>query len=241
MDFGTVCAGAALGSTPARGGLARCIVRTHLAAVQAMLAVEFPHGSACGNGVIDAGEDCDPRADPVGCSAGASCVAAGQTGECTCRRPADDTPPPPPCDPACGAGQTCQCSCVNAPACGDGTVAPGEQCDPAASPTGCMSGMLCGAAGTTQECMCYMPPSPCGNGVLDLGEVCDPAMPNKCEPGEVCLATGPKACTCGAPPMSCGNGVIEWGEDCDPAANPTGCPSDQTCGANCTCQIPSPG
>ncbi|HZP40234.1 MAG TPA: hypothetical protein VFD84_01840 [Candidatus Binatia bacterium] len=197
----------------------------------------------CGDGTVDTGEQCDPAAQPTGCPAGMNCSAscACESQSATCQGT---------CTPACGAGQTCRCECAGAPtgACGNGTRDAGEQCDPLANPSGCAAGMICGAPGTATQCTCTagQPGQACGNGMLDPGESCDPALPNTCDPGEVCLASGAMACTCGAPPSNCGNGLIEWGEQCDPSANPTGCSAGQTCnprgGANqCTCSTGGTG
>jgi hypothetical protein len=284
MGFASVCSGAG-GEASDRAGVQACIAHTHMAAVQALVSVEFPRQSSnCGNGVIDADEDCDPVANPPGCDVGETCGAAGSADECTCvtsgtcgngTQDAGEacdpaaTPTGCPagmtcqadctcsngagnqcegsCAPTCASGQSCVCSCAGGAMCGNGTRDAGEECDPMANPSGCATGMICGAPGTAQQCTCYASAGgTCGNGMLDPGEGCDPALPNNCDPGEVCLATGPMACTCGAPPSNCGNGMIEWGEQCDPAANPTGCPTGQTCGARgsanpCSCSSGSPG
>jgi hypothetical protein len=38
----------------------------------------------CGDGTVDAGEECDPAADPDGCTGGQRCIPALQAGQCTC-------------------------------------------------------------------------------------------------------------------------------------------------------------
>jgi len=195
-------------------------------------------GTDCGNGAVDAGEQCDPSATPTGCGEGLTCNPAGAVDECTCADGSGNECVGT-CTPACTTGQ-CVCTCVSAAACGNGMREAGEECDPMAVPSGCAANLVCGAPGTATPCMCTAATGPCGDGVLDPGENCDPALPNTCDPGEVCLATGPNACTCGAPPANCGNGVVEWGEQCDPAATPNGCATGQTCGAGgtptaCTC------
>ena len=277
MGFDVSC-GSSDSTTPmGRAGLESCIARTHLAAVQTLLNVEFPQlGDGCGNGVVDDTEDCDPSANPTGCDTGETCVAAGLPDECTC---VDQNTPvcgdgvvqqgeacdpgaqptgcaagmicgaagnanqctcvqgPPSectgsCTPDCGAGQTCVCHCAAGPGsqCGNGKVDSGEQCDPAASPTGCFTGETC-----DDHCTCSG--GACGNGRLDPGEACDPAAtPTGCIPGKICGAAGTSdACHCLKPGTACGDGRVEATEQCDPAANPTGCPSGQTCSTECKC------
>jgi hypothetical protein len=74
------------------------------------------------------------------------------------------------------------------------------------------------------------PPPFCGDDRVDATEVCDP-------PGSACpdqqLCTND--CTC--PPPLCGNGTVDTSEQCDPSftGNPTPCPGDTACQADCTC------
>jgi len=129
MGFARVCN--ATGEASDRSGVQACLVHTHMAAVQALVSVQFPQQSSnCGNGVIDADEDCDPVANPPGCDVGETCGAAGSADECTC---------------------------ITAGNCGNGTQDAGEACDPAATPTGCPAGMTCQAdctcsTGTGNQC-----------------------------------------------------------------------------------------
>jgi hypothetical protein len=76
----------------------------------------------CGDGRIESpSEDCDP--------------AVGTTGGC-----------------AAGARCTSACTCqVVTPACGNGTVNGGEECDPSARPEGCAAEQVC-----TSECVCRL-------------------------------------------------------------------------------------
>lgn len=80
-------------------------------------------------------------------------------------------------------------------ACGNGTVdtAAGEQCDPAAMPSGCAAGEGCLPAGSPGECTCE---PLCGNGTLDPGEACDPLTASTCAAGQPCNSD----CTCPPPP-----------------------------------------
>jgi hypothetical protein len=71
---------------------------------------------------------------------------------------------------------TLQVSPPGGPVCGDGVVSPGEACDPAAFPTGCVDPLLCSDA-----CTCDVPPSfcipkandTCSSGVTACLEPCD--------------------------------------------------------------------
>ena len=78
--------------------------------------------------------------------------------------------------------------------CGDGTIGPGEQCDP---PQQGPDGLQCGST-------CQL--LTCGNGVIDPGEQCDPPKST----GSVGLCSQ----SCQIP--GCGNGVVDPGETCDP-------------------------
>ena len=105
--------------------------------------------------------------------------------------------------------------------CGDGTVGPGEDCDP--------PGSACGDGGTcAADCTCPAAPV-CGDGTVQAGEECDP-------PGSECTTTSGVSglcstdCTC-EPASVCGNGTVEPGEECDGSPCATGAP----CNADCTC------
>ena len=79
MGFANACPGGAADGAFTRGDLNRCIATTHMAAVQALLSVQFPQGTlACGDGVVQDEEDCDPVATPPGCEIGEVCVPAGR-------------------------------------------------------------------------------------------------------------------------------------------------------------------
>jgi cysteine-rich repeat protein len=128
-----------------------------------------PPEPRCGDGNMDAGEQCDDgnNVDGDGCSA-----------NCT-----TETPPP---QPRCGDGNMdageqcddgnnvdgdgCSANCTTEtpppqPRCGDGHLDAGEQCD---------DGNLVSGDGCSSTCMTEAPPAPvCGNGVLEAGEECD--------------------------------------------------------------------
>ena len=243
MGFPRACPKATPGDGFSRADLQRCIASTHLAAVHELVRVQIPfpqQDAVCGDGVLNEDEEeCDPTAVPTGCEVDEVCDAVD-----------------------------CFCDVIEEPGavCGNGVLESTEACDPTAVPTGCAEGSTCTPAGSagqctcapistgpcvgectpacasgqTCSCECVSQGGQCGDGFLDPGENCDPALPNVCDPGEICLPNGPRACTCGAPPTACGNGLIEWGEACDPAAVPTGCEPGSTCAAfgtpgACTC------
>jgi hypothetical protein len=88
--------------------------------------------------------------------------------------------------------------------CGDGTIGPGEQCDP---PHQGPDGLQCGS-----NCQLLT----CGNGVIDPGEQCDPPKSTGSSPlcSQSCQIPG------------CGNGVVDPGETCDP-------PNTSVCNSQC--------
>ncbi len=109
-------------------------------------------------------------------------------------------------------------NCVQDARCGDGSVDPGEQCDPLAEPTGCGVGEIC-----QNDCTCSSPPADCPNGTVDAGEECDPdATPDGCDLGETCL----NDCTC-LSTAGCGEGCTD----------DTNCPDDQVCDSS-ICKLP---
>ncbi len=207
-------------------------------------ALVFRGAATCGNGVVDAGEECDPPAEdtcPGACQADCTCaVACGDDvvnqpseqcdgtdqGVCTGACQPDCT-----CAPVCGNGTregteecdmgddsacpgVCQPDCTCGPFCGDNTVDPGEECDGTGS-------TACPPAACKPDCTC----GPfCGNGVIDPGETCDNAATGPCAGS--CAAD----CTC-AP--FCGNGIVEGGEVCDPGGIAGALPSDAGCPGEC--------
>ena len=144
--------------------------------------------------VCTAASACDPIAD--GCCPGVQCTAPTTA--------AADCPPgsPASCDPDC---------CFQ---CGDGVVAPPEQCEPGLL-GGCdiQAGETCGAVGTANQCQCVA--ITCGNGVLEAGEQCDPGILGSCggDPYDVCLtiADAVLASACGGTflPCTCFNCTLE--------------------------------
>jgi len=149
----------------------------------------------------------------------AACGDNGEKPADACANAADGT--------MCGAGQSCQAHVCTA-VCGDGIVAPGEECDDGntASGDGCEANcrFTCLASDATRNCA---PADACaGQGVCSAAHTCMAGTPlpdgMACGSGagNVCVSS---VCT----PTHCGNGILEVGEDCDDGntANLDGCDS----------------
>lgn len=200
--------------------------------------------SVCGDGEVQWAEQCDPpgalacagsvAGSFVECGADCSCPGTCSHSPCVTGAPLDSS-----CDPCiaticnffssccttawdsvCTLGASFFCDC---PSCGDGTVDPGEICDPGLAES-CEAGTSCvGCA----ECAVV-----CGDGVVGTGEACDTAAPGSCGPNGSCR---PDCTACAL----CGDGTTEAPEHCDPPGALV-CPGDDAgtslaCGAECRC------
>lgn len=210
----------------------------------------------CGDGVINGGEECDPK-DPVsgpGCDA--TCkkkviIQEPKCGDNLCNRPTEN------CDGtiACkGAGLTASFVC-RAPGtvaectyCGDGVINGGEECDdgntsnndgcntsclkpnkcdePCVSSIGCGGGLQC-MNGICDGTICEEPPR-CGDNKCDVGEACDGNL--KCK-GNGDMTAG--ECRVGGANECtyCGDGVVQTtaGEQCDDGNTNNGDSCDNNC------------
>ncbi|MBA2661330.1 MAG: hypothetical protein H0U74_03495 [Bradymonadaceae bacterium] len=189
----------------------------------------------CGNGVLEAGELCDPKivsgpgACPLNCSTSDSCMQAiivGSPHNCTAH--CANTPLT-----ACQHGDGCcpdGCTSANdndcSTRCGDGVLDVGEACDPGISsgpgacPTvcthanACMRASLIGtAANCTASCV-FEEITQCINSDNCCPANCNANNDNNCasfcgngiiEPGELCDGNCPTSCT---PPNSCTSSVL---------------------------------
>lgn len=216
--------------------------------------------AACGNGLLESGEECDDNnladgdccsanctLEPVGspcpdgffCNGAETCDGAGA---CLAGAPVD-----------CSDGVACTADscdeandvCVSAPMnplCDDGTFCNGvETCDPVAgcqpgTPVACDDGIGCTEDSCNEEkdaCDFVASDARCpDDGVFCNGaEFCDPHRGCSSE-GDPC--PGGTACSeptdACAPGVACGNGILEIGEQCDDGNLIDG----DCCSANCT-------
>jgi cysteine-rich repeat protein len=195
----------------------------------------YPTVAFCGNGVVEAGEECDDgdRESCDGCDRDCSIPRCGNGVACGNES----------CDDGnVASGDGCDAVCI-AEVCGNGVVQAGEDCDDGTA----NSNVLANACRTD----CDLPS--CGDGVVDAGETCDPPGLDGCEPGcrsancgdgtldpgEDCddgaanSDTTPDACRTSCSLPSCGDGVVDAGEQCDPPDGGVTCKSDchyATCG-----------
>jgi cysteine-rich repeat protein len=154
-----------------------------------------PRDAACGNGRLEAGEECDDgdTADCDGCTT--RCRRETGCGDgAVCDDEVCDDGNRDDCDGCSGA-----CAAETGLLCGDGVVnaACGEECDPPV------------AGRCTGECL--REPG-CGDGILDPGEGCDDGNTTDCDG---CSA----ACRV---ETGCGDGVVCGAEQCDDG-NATSC------------------
>ena len=155
--------------------------------------------AGCGNGVLDAGEDCD------------GALLGGAT--CTARGYASGT---------LGCSATCTFNTSACSNCGDGNVDGGEDCDMSD-----LGGQSCVTRGFTMGTLACTPTcqfntsgcstAVCGNGVLDAGETCDDGNATAGDGCTSCAVNAGYRCM-GAPSSCstfCGDAMIVGGEQCD--------------------------
>ena len=143
--------------------------------------------SDCGDGVVQAGEECDDGArnsDVASDSCRTDCRFA------FCGDSVVDD------GEACDGGEWCSDGCLLLTGCGDGIVQSDEDCDDGNA----LSGDGCAADCTLEAA------DVCGDGVLSAGEECDDGNG---ESGDGCAED------CTAEPPVCGDGVVAGDEECD--------------------------
>ncbi|APR77625.1 Putative exoglucanase a (1,4-beta-cellobiosidase) protein [Minicystis rosea] len=139
----------------------------------------------CGNGIVEAGEDCDDgnHVNTDACTNECKNAACGDGFQ----QPGEE------CDLGAQNSNTgaCTMACKNA-VCGDGFVGPNEACD---------DGNQLDNDGCTNACK--LPG--CGDGIVQTGEQCDIGAQNS--------NTGTCTLACKLP--ACGDGFLQAGEQCD--------------------------
>ena len=174
----------------------------------------------CGNGTLDAGEQCDSGTGATGNgSAGSACDTKCKN---KCGNGALD--PGEECDDGKNDGSygTCKSTCKFAPYCGDqGLQSPPEVCDKGTD----NKANAYGADTCTDQCL---PGAYCGDGIVNGIEKCDDGK-NTGLPGS-CKAD----CSAYVPSMLCGDGKVQAPEKCDDGtgANGNGKPNS-TCDTQC--------
>ena len=206
--------GGAGGSAPAAGGAGGEATGSggamaDAAPVEAAPPVDSTPAPSCGNGMLEAGEQCDlgamNEAAPYGkdkCSTG--CKLAPYCGDDT-KNGSDEE-----CDNGQQNSDTatgrdgCTRACKIAPYCGDRDKDPNEECD--AGPSGRQPAN--GMTGCTPGCKIIRLPA-CGDGVVNSGEECDNGAANND------TAAGANACTTECNRPRCGDSLTQAGEECD--------------------------
>lgn len=162
----------------------------------------------CGNGVKEAGEQCDDgnRIDHDGCSS--ECVREGFCGNGV-KEPGEE------CDDGnFTPGDGCDPECNVEVGCGNGVLDVGEECD---------DDNLIDLDGCSGLCTDEDPGTVCGNGVLELGEGCDDSNN---DPGDGCSADCKRE-------DGCGDGTLDASELCDDGNNVSG----DGCSADCVVEF----
>ena len=173
---------------------------------------------SCGNGIVEAGETCDPPGTcPSSCSNRACTPFELQGSAAQCTAHCVEKPTIKTCvtgDGCCPTGCTVANDNDCAIVCGDGVKSGTETCDPLAScptscaPVACQLRKLVNAGTCTAECI-------------------NDAVQTKCQSGDGCCPAGCNANNDGDCAPKCGNGVKEGTEVCD-GNSPTTC-ANQGC------------
>ncbi len=174
----------------------------------------------CGNGLPDAGEECDTGSG----SSGNGTSASNCDTSCLFKCGNGKADPGEACDDGKNDGNYggCKSDCTLAPNCGDATVQdPPEACDKGALN---MSNAY-GPNSCTDQCL---PGGYCGDSVINGAEKCDDGK-NTGLPGS-CKAD----CSAYVPSMLCGDGTIQAPEKCDDGK--VGANANGTAGSACDTQ-----
>lgn len=187
--------------------------------------------AACGNGVVEAKENCDrgiasgkPGACPTSCQPSDPCSTQKLEGTALeCNATCIATPilickSGDGCCPAtCGSNQDMDCPVV----CGNGQLEQGEYCD-----KGITAGFT-GACSSTCEVSESCSTSIATGSVDNCSRRCAVSRNRACAAGDGCCPVGCSFRTDLDCAPICGNGVVEDGETCDPPSScPTSCKAD---------------
>jgi len=190
--------------------------------------------AVCGNGVLEAGEQCDDGNTTNGDGCSSTCTTEGATGCCGqplggqfggCATNLDSVT----CAELGGsfvAGGTCvndTCTALAPAVCGNGMVEAGEQCDDGNTINGDGCSSTCTSEAATGCCF--------GIGVCVNGA----SSENCAQVGGIFASGG----TCGVDcedPSLCGNGVVNEGEQCDDGNTTSGDGCSSTCTTETTQQ-----
>jgi len=207
---------------------------------------------SCGDGLVEAPEECDDGNATSGDGCEASC-----TFTCLSTDPARDCAAADPCagngacddtthvcsagtpladGTACGTGKYCDAGVCTTAVCGNGMVEPGEQCDDGNATNGDGCDTSCTFSCTNPATDCTAAPPACQAWQCSAAHACA-AVADATKNGQACPGGAGFTCkngVCSAPAATCGNGVKEAGEACDLGAmNGTGQGCSATCQLDC--------
>jgi hypothetical protein len=179
--------------------------------------------TTCGNGMVEPGETCDlTTLCPSNCSDGNSCTIDTMTGSvdncniaCSYQLITRCQNQDGCCPVGCTGNDDSDCTTT----CDNGSVEPGETCDPPSScPTSCNDGNACTIDTLTGS-------------ATNCNVSCSVQTITQCESADGCCPAGCTAINDRDCSSSCGNGQSEPGETCDP---PSSCPASCNDGNACT-------
>ena len=158
----------------------------------------------CGNGIVEAGEQCDDGNSDFGDGCTPNCQLEAYCGNGIVEAGEE-------CDDGNNtSGDGCNVDCyLEGPVCGNGIVEAGEECDDGNNTSG---------DGCNVDC--YLEGPVCGNGIVEAGEQCDDG---NFDFGDGCTPN------CQLETPVCGNGIVEAGEECDDGNTDSG----DGCNPNC--------
>ncbi|MEE9297265.1 MAG: DUF4215 domain-containing protein [Phycisphaerae bacterium] len=203
--------------TPEQARRMRCSVEHYRPDVYGIGNVE------CGNGVVEAGEQCDDGNTTPGDGCDENCQYEHTCGDGVIE-------PGEECDDGnTTPGDGCDANCQSEPVCGNGVIEAGEQCDDGNNTPGdgcdagcqiesighncCETGHGAGCSDPTIEsCVCAADPFCCD---VEWDQICADEVES--------LACG--SCTGSV----CGNGIVETGEQCDDGNTASGDGCDGNC------------